>query len=229
MRHILLGFAASFTLMFATSTLEAATWRISFDVTDSSIGYSELSNRSTGQQVAAGSAEFTDFTRANHTQGAALGQTGRVRLEVITGPETLYSGGSFADGDLHSISCLSGFLCNIGTTDFMGSMGLFERSYTAGTLTSERFDPADAGAYQSHWAFDFSADTGALWFLDDGAAYGSGLLGGDIYDWVNPNGRFDLGNINRVQLIPNPLPTPVVLLGAALLPMAWIRRRKHRV
>lgn len=226
MKRILPRLSVCFLALFGATHLDAATWRLSFDVTSSTIGYSELSNRSTGQQLAQGSAEFAAATAAMHAQGAAHGQTGRIRLELETGLETTYGGGSFADGDLMSLTCLSGFLCDLGSTDFLGGAGLFERSYTGGLLTQERLDPT-ATAYQTGWVFDLASDTGSMQFFDDGAAFGAGLFGGDVLDWINPYGRFEFTNITRTQLIPNPLPAPVFLLGAGLIPLA-VMRRKHR-
>lgn len=155
-----------------------------------------------------------------------MGQTGRVRFEITTGPETIYSNG-FSDGELMSISCLSGFMCDLGDTGFLDGAGVFERLLSGTTVTEERFDP-DPGAYLSGLVFDLAADTGRISFANDADVYGSAALNGTVFDWTNPWGQFDVGNFSRTQLIPNPLPAPVFLLGAAALPLVALRRRKMR-
>lgn len=232
MKCLIPGVLAAILAVVTPVAIQAATVRYSFDVIDSVVGYSTLTNDTESRTVAPGSAEYAAFTAAHHAQAAAIGQTGRVSLEFdildYDGqpfPHPAPSGASgiaFHDATF-TARCLSGFLCGLQDAPFSGGGGVWEAVFDGSDLVREEF--SFVGSYLGQWRFDPVAGTGRGDISDDGRVFGGAFFGGDFYFWEDPNLRFTLATVERT-LVHAPLPASPLLLASGLIPLLAFRRRR---
>lgn len=194
-------------LMMLASFAQASSYRYSFDVVESDLHFQFITGPD-GNFVMRDDPLYDRFASGFHTLGFLAGRVGSVVLEAAS-PTSV-------DG-ISKLTCVSGFLCD-------GTTGRLHRSFS---------DMALAGVDGMVSAPPFAVNMwrlaeNSLTFYEDAQVSIFGMMDGGLYNGFAPQASFTLAN-TETRIIPNPLPPAALLLGAGLIPLAVLRRRRNRV
>lgn len=213
------GFLFGIVMCCLGTSISASPIRYMVAAIDVDIQFERIRNDSTGGDVDRTSRVYADLLSTYHRMGSVIGETGGLLVDFSQAPGR--------GPNNYNATCVSGFLCEASFANLLFDPVLWN---------DDRVDRADPQQYapngletlMSNWYFDPDEGTGSLTVFDDGGVYGGAFFEGNSYSWGNPTATFLFTGLERVELVPNPLPAPVILFGTALIPLLAMRRRRNR-
>lgn len=202
--------ATALSLAALAAPAQSSTYRYSFDVTASDIGFVELSKVSSLlEDLPVTLEERNAIIDEFHPLGSLRGKTGPVVFDLHL-PSGLPTDPNEEIPVTKPLKCVSGFLC---LADWVGTLSISGLGNLSG-LTPEG-NPFSLS--ETSIVYDFNGKDGRT--ISEKSHF---------LNLSGAQARFDLANFSRTELIPVPLPAGIFLLGGGLVLFAIGGRRQRR-
>jgi hypothetical protein len=212
--------ACAFGIVSAVSA-QAATQRYQFDVVGVTFGFAD------GGAPAVTSPDYDPAIDALHPLAGLRNQTFSTTVDIVDISDQFpVLQNNFAPDIVSEITCVSGPLCVANTPDFKMMPSGVGMGLASPNGTRFGSDPVFTADYMINLRYNPTDGTGTFSLATDiGDFFRTVNVNGTLYSGQGPSATFALANVS-VAPAPVPLPASSALLGAGLIPLVALRRRK---